>query len=291
LPETTGRSLQPRGGPPTQTLIDLVRPELVEELRAALHRAFELREPCLSAFVPVRFNGTAKLVAVLVQPRARSDRAQDALVTFLEAGDAPSAQQEERGQSTDTLVLSLRDKLRVADQRLETMRQEHALAYEDLRAANEELQSLNEEYRSTTEELETSKEELQSVNEELQTVNNELKLKLEEVSRVNNDLENFMAATDFPMLFLDRSLCIKRHTAALQQIFNVKKQDRGRPIADLTHTLLYDDLAKDAARVLEDLVPVERQIESREGQTLTVRIRPYRTAEDKIDGVVVTFVG
>jgi two-component system CheB/CheR fusion protein len=290
LSETAGRFLQPRGGPPTQTLMELVRPELVEELRACLHRAFELREPCLSAFVPVRFNGTTKLVAVLVQPRARNDRGEDALVTFLDAGGAEGAVPDERGQSTDTLVLSLRDKLRIADQRLETMRQEHALAYEDLRAANEELQSLNEEYRSTTEELETSKEELQSVNEELQTVNNELKLKLDEVSRINSDLENFMAATDFAMLFLDRNLCIRRFTAALRQVFNVKKHDLGRPISDLTHNLSYDDLDKDAVQVLSELMPIERKVETREGEKLTMRIRPYRTSDDRIDGVVVTFV-
>ncbi len=164
------------------------------------------------------------------------------------------------------------------------------MAYEDLRAANEELQSLNEEYRSTTEELETSKEELQSVNEELQTVNHELKMKLEEVSRANNDLENFMAATDIPMLFLDRGLCIKRYTAPLRQLFNVKSHDHGRPIGDLTHNLQYDDLEKDVLKVLDDLVPIERSVKTREGQPLVVRIRPYRTAEDRIDGAVVTFV-
>jgi two-component system CheB/CheR fusion protein len=289
LSATAGRFLQPRGGPPTQTLIQLVRPELVEELRAALHRAFELREPSLSAFVPVRFNGTPRLVGVLVQPRPRRERIQLVLVAVLEAGEA--RQTDERGMETDSLVLTLRDKLRVADRRLETMRQEHALAYEDLRAANEELQSLNEEYRSTTEELETSKEELQSVNEELQTVNHELKVKLEEVSRANNDLENFMAATDFPMLFLDRNLCIKRYTAALRQIFNIKRHDQGRPIVDLTHNVLYDDLATDAAQVLADLAQVERKVKTRDGRALTVRIRPYRTSDDKIDGVVVTFVG
>jgi two-component system, chemotaxis family, CheB/CheR fusion protein len=291
LSETAGRFLQPRGGPPTHTLMDLVRPELADELRATLHRAFELRESCLSSFVPVRFNGTPKLVAVLVQPRPRHEgRTQDALVTFLEGGDAEKLP-DDRGDASDTNVtVGLRDKLRIADQRLETMRQEHSLAYEDLRAVNEELQSLNEEYRSTTEELETSKEELQSVNEELQTVNNELKLKLEEAARANNDLENFMAATDFPMLFLDRNLCIKRYTAALRHVFNIKKQDEGRPIADLTHNVLYDDLEKDAARVLVDLAPVERRVRSREGGELTVRIRPYRTLDDKIDGVVVTFV-
>jgi two-component system CheB/CheR fusion protein len=99
-----------------------------------------------------------------------------------------------------------------------------------------------------------------------------------------------MAATDIPMLFLDRNLCIKRYTAPLRQIFNVKSHDHGRPIGDLTHNIVYDDLERDAARVLVDLVPVERTLEFREGGQVVVRIRPYRTAEDKIDGVVITFV-
>jgi two-component system CheB/CheR fusion protein len=292
LSETAGRFLQPRGGPPTQTITDLIRPELVDELRSALHKAFEQRQACLSAFVPVRFNGTPQLVGLLVQPHPRTDNSEpQALVTFLEAGKANDEDGPQRNESSDSFVLSLRDKLRIAEQRLESMRQDHGMAYEDLRAANEELQSLNEEYRSTTEELETSKEELQSVNEELQTVNHELKMKLEEVSRANNDLENFMAATDIPMLFLDRGLCIKRYTAPLRQLFNVKTPDHGRPIGDLTHNLLgYDDLEKDVLKVLDDLVPIEKPVTTREGQSLAVRIRPYRTAEDKIDGVVVTFV-
>ena len=117
------------------------------------------------------------------------------------------------------------------------------MAYEDLRAANEELQSLNEEYRSTTEELETSKEELQSVNEELQTVNNELKVKLEEVSRANNDLENFMAATDFPMLFLDRNLVHQAvHGASAADFQRQAARSWQRPIGDLTHNVVYEDL-------------------------------------------------
>jgi two-component system CheB/CheR fusion protein len=291
LSESAGRYLQPRGGPPTQTITDLVRSELLDELRSALHKAFEMRHPCLSAFVPVRFNGTPQLVAVLVQPRLRAEgREPQVLVTFLEAGKADSDESPQRNESSDSIVLSLRDKLRIAEQRLESMRQEHGMAYEDLRAANEELQSLNEEYRSTTEELETSKEELQSVNEELQTVNHELKMKLEEVSRANNDLENFMSATDIPMLFLDCGLCIKRYTAPLRQLFNVKSHDHGRPIGDLTHNLQYETLEKDVLKVLDDLAPIERPLKTREGYSLVVRIRPYRTAEDKIDGVVVTFV-
>jgi two-component system CheB/CheR fusion protein len=291
LSESAGRYLQARGGAPTQVVTELVRPELVDELRSGLHRAFELREPCLSSFVPVRFNGTPQLVGMLIQPRPREEgHPQHVVVIFLEGGKADPGENGERGGNSDSIALALRDKLRIAEQRLETMRQEHGMAYEDLRAANEELQSLNEEYRSTTEELETSKEELQSVNEELQTVNHELKMKLEEVSRANNDLENFMAATDIPMLFLDRNLAIKRYTAPLRQIFNVKPHDHGRPIGDLTHNMEYQDLEQDAARVLHALAPVERQIGLRTGERLVVRIRPYRTAEDKIDGVVVTFV-
>ncbi len=291
LSESAGRYLQPRGGPPTQVITDLVRSELLDELRAALHKAFEFSQPCLSAFVPVRFNGTPQLVAVLVQPRARAEgKDAQVLITFLEAGKVDSEEPTQRPESNDSYVLSLRDKLRIAEQRLDSMRQEHGMAYEDLRAANEELQSLNEEYRSTTEELETSKEELQSVNEELQTVNHELKMKLEEVSRANNDLENFMSATDIPMLFLDRGLGIKRYTSPLRQLFNVKSHDYGRPIGDLTHSLQYDGLEKDVLKVLNDLVPIEKPVTTREGQPLVLRIRPYRTAEDKIEGVVVTFV-
>jgi len=290
LSKNAGRFLQPRGGPPTRTLTDLVRMELLDELRAALHHASELREPCLSAFVPVRFNGTRRLVGVFVQPRGEATEKR-MLVMFLEAGERSGEATAERTETSDALVLSLREKLRIAEQRLESMRVEHSTAYEDLRAANEELQSLNEEYCSTTEELETSKEELHSVNEELQTVNHELKAKLEEVSRANDDLENFMAATDIPMLFLDRRLCIKRYTAPMRQIFNFKQHDHGRPIGDLTLALLYDGLEQDAERVLSDLTPIERTVTVRDtGQTLAVRIRPYRTAEDKIDGVVMTFV-
>jgi two-component system CheB/CheR fusion protein len=115
-------------------------------------------------------------------------------------------------------------------------------------------------------------------------------MKLEEVSRAHSDLENFMAATDIPMLFLDSTLAIKRFTPPLQQIFNIKSQDQGRPIGDLTHNLMYDTLEKDAAQVLAELAPIERHVKVRGGGEMLVRIRSYRTADDKIDGVVVTFM-
>ncbi len=170
------------------------------------------------------------------------------------------------------------------------MREESEATNEELRAANEELQSINEEYRSTSEELETSKEELQSINEELQTVNTELKLKLEAVSRAHSDLQNLMAATDIGTLFLDDRLRIKRFTDQVTDLFNITPADEGRPITDFAHHLEYADLAKDAQAVLNDLTPVSREVASRKGRWYEMRMRPYRTVDNKIDGVVITFV-
>src|SRR5262249_40427271 len=171
-----------------------------------------------------------------------------------------------------------------------TTREESETVTEELRAANEELQSVNEEYRSTAEELETSKEELQSINEELQTVNSELKLKLDGISRAHSDLQNLMAATDYGTLFLDAQLRIKLFTPRMADLFNIKAGDEGRPITDFTHRLDYSTLAEDARKVLNDLVPIEKEVPAGDGGWYMVRLRPYRTVDNKIDGVVATFL-
>jgi len=188
------------------------------------------------------------------------------------------------------LVRRLTQELEVTQARLRTVREESDAANEDLRAANEELQSINEEYRSTSEELETSKEELQSINEELQTVNAELKLKLEAISHSHSDLQNLMAATDFGTLFLDSSLRIKRYTERVTELFSLTPTDEGRPITDFAHQLEYQNLTRDARAVLSELAPVRREVSSRDGRWYDIRMRPYRTVDDKIDGVVITFV-
>src|SRR5262249_39718519 len=142
----------------------------------------------------------------------------------------------------------------------------------------------------TSEELETSKEELQSINEELQTVNSELKLKLEAISRAHSDLQNLIAATDIGTLFLDSRLRIKRFTDRVTELFSITATDEGRPITDFAHQLEYEDLVKDARGVLAELAPTRREIQSRNGRWYDMRLRPYRTMDDKIDGVVITFV-
>ena len=194
-------------------------------------------------------------------------------------------------QEADETVRRLTQELELAQERLRTTRDESELANEELRAANEELQSINEEYRSTSEELETSKEELQSINEELQTVNSELKLKLEAESRAHSDLQNLMAATDFGTLFLDSALRIKRFTQQVTDLFRFTPSDEGRLLTDFAHQLEYDDLLGDAQSVLAELTPMRRrEVRSRDGRWYDVRLRPYRTAGDKIDGVMITFI-
>jgi two-component system CheB/CheR fusion protein len=295
LSEAAGRFLQLSGGPVSVDATEMVREELRFDLRAALHRAFERGEPTLSMPLPVRFNGERHRVYLQVKPVLQDgDPTRYALVMFIEGeaiseGVAETALEGADGAAGET-VKQLQLELQMAHNRLRATREESEAANEELRAANEELQSINEEYRSTSEELETSKEELQSINEELQTVNNELKLKLESVSRAHSDLQNLMAATDFGTLFLDPTLRIKRFTPRLTELFNITTSDEGRPITDFTHQLDYHQLADHARTVLKDLAPVEHEVKSHAGGWYLVRIRPYRTVDDKIDGVVATFV-
>jgi two-component system CheB/CheR fusion protein len=298
LSETAGRYLQPSGGPLTGDVTDLVRQELRFDLRSALHRAFERAETTLSPPIPVKFNGFAHRMYFQVRPVAvgqGDSPPRHALIIFIEGEAVDSSlvgvtPAPEEGRGAIETIRRLEQELQLAESRLRTTREESEAANEELRAANEELQSINEEYRSTSEELETSKEELQSINEELQTVNSELKLKLESISRAHSDLQNLMAATDFGTLFLDTTLRIKRFTPRLIDIFNITTSDEGRPITDFTHRLEYERLAEDARTVLRDLTPIEREVQSRNGGWYLVRMRPYRTVDDKIDGVVATFV-
>jgi two-component system CheB/CheR fusion protein len=296
LSETAGRFLQLSGGPITVDADEMVRDELRFDLRAALNRAFERGETTLTMPILVRFNGSKHRVYMQVKPAPQKEgQPRHALVLFIEGETVEDGALEGpldglNRQPPNEVIQKLQEELQLAHNRLRITREESEAANEELRAANEELQSMNEEYRSTSEELETSKEELQSINEELRTVNNELKLKLESVSRAHSDLQNLMAATDVGTLFLDPSLRIKRFTPRMTTLFNITPGDEGRPITDFTHQLDYNGLADHARAVLRDLTPIQHEVESRSGAWYLVGIRPYRTDEDKIDGVVATFV-
>jgi len=158
-----------------------------------------------------------------------------------------------------------------------------------LKSTNEELQSTNEELQSTNEELTTSKEEMQSLNEELQTVNAELLSKVDDFTRVNNDMKNLLNSTDIATLFLDKDLNIRRYTNQATKIFKLIKSDIGRPFTDQVSDLMYPELATDALEVLRTLTFIQKQITTSDGRWFSTRIMPYRTFDDRIDGLVITF--
>ena len=162
-------------------------------------------------------------------------------------------------------------------------------SHEELKSANEELQSTNEELQSTNEELTTSKEEMQSLNEELQTVNAELQSKVDELSSTNNDMKNLLNSTDIATVFLDNALRVRRFTEQATRIFKLIPGDIGRPLSDIVSSLDYPNLPQDAEAVLRTLVFSNREIATSDGRWYQVKIMPYRTLANVIDGVVITF--
>ncbi len=290
LSARAGRYLVHPGGPVTSDAVANVRPELTVDLSAALHRAFEHNEGTLTRRIVLKFDGHFESVALQVSPRGTTEAPKAALVFFVEGGalDADQLLPDGSGEKASE-VAQLRDELFATRTLLRTSREQYETASEQLRSANEELQSINEEYRSTAEELVTSKEELQSINSELQSLNHELRQKYDQEQRAHSDLRNLMGATDIATLFLDRDMRIKRFTPKIVDLFSVQDSDVGRPISDFTHRLENIDLVAEAEHVLADLAPIERNLHSVDGRWFTTRFRPYRTLDERIDGVVVTF--
>jgi two-component system CheB/CheR fusion protein len=196
----------------------------------------------------------------------------------------------ENTADADVRVAALRQELRAKEEYLQATNEELATSNEELKSANEEMQSVNEELQSTNEELETSKEELQSVNEELATVNTELQNKVADLSRSNNDMNNLLAGTGIGTIFVDHQLRIQRFTPAVTQVINLILTDVGRPVGHIVSNLLgYDSLVADVRAVLDSLVPKEVEVQTQTGTWYLLRIRPYRTLENVIEGAVITF--
>jgi len=187
-------------------------------------------------------------------------------------------------------IAALRDELRAKDEYLQSTHEELESSNEELKSSNEEMQSVNEELQSTNEELETSKEELQSVNEELSTVNNELNLKVDDLSCLNNDMNNLLAGTGIATVFVDHQLRILRFTPTASQLINLINSDVGRPVGHIVSNLVgYTSLVADAQAVLDTLMPKDVQVQTTDGAWFTLRIRPYRTLDNVIEGAVITF--
>ncbi len=300
-------------------ILKMAREGLRPALSNALHKCAGTQEAVCMPNLRITNNGHIALVDLSIRPVATTPSSAavvpDAhlyLVALQESPEPPSelprhgavaAKQAAKTKTKAGLVLpspesealaqiaTLKDELRAKDEYLQSIREELESSNEELKSSNEEMQSVNEELQSTNEELETSKEELQSVNEELSTVNTELHTKVADLSRVNNDMNNLLAGTGIATVFVDPYLRILRFTPTAAQIINLIPSDIGRPVAHIVSNLVgYGLLVSDAKTVLDTLVPKDAQVQTTNGAWFTMRIRPYRTLDNVIEGVVITFV-
>ena len=290
----TGRYIDPVGGTATLNLLQLIHPDLRLDLRGALTRAAEEGQTVQLANRRIGQNGHSLVVDLVVEPVKNTSGAVRSYVVLFKDGHAPPGPEQiaASGSSSDqqAYIQQLEAELRETRERLQAIAEEAETTSEELKASNEEYQSLNEELQSANEELQTSKEELQSLNEELTTVNGELSLRVHELGRSNSDLKNFLESTQIATIFLDNELCVTNHTPAVAEIFHLVETDAGRPIGHIKSRIAYEDLQADARRVLRTLAAVEREIGSVTGARYMVRVLPYRSVDNFIAGVVITFV-
>lgn len=290
----TGQFLELASGEPSWDVMGMAREGLRFDLTGALRQAASLKKTVRYEDVEVKIYGGSQRIKLTVKPVDDAASPEDLLmVAFEEAAieNTPETATPSRGRGrADQRIKGRELELRSTQEYLQTTIKELGISNEELKAANEELQSSNEELQSTTEELETSKEELQAVNEELTTVNNEHEFKLEELAKAQNDMYNLLAISNIGTIILDCNLRIQRFTPSVARIMNLVEADHGRPLQHFKSNLNYDRLAEDAQQVLESLYAQEREAQTKEGTWYLVRIRPYRTSENVIEGVVLAFV-
>ena len=293
----TGAYFEPAPGQPTLILLSMAREGLRYDLAAALHDAVGKETPVHRRGVRVKTNGTYLNVDLMVKRIYEPEPLQGLLlVTLVPQADEPPlplkaiGSKKAKGRPEVPFSAGVVQELQYTKQRLQHTIEEHQTANEELKSANEELQSTNEELQSTNEELETSKEELQSLNEELMTVNAELQGKINELSDVNDDLDNLLNSLEIATIFLDHDLNIKRFTPEAKRVVKLIAGDVGRPLADIVSTLADDRLIEEAQEVFQTLVAKEREVQSTDGRWYFLRILPYRTARNTIEGLVLTFL-
>jgi PAS domain S-box-containing protein len=289
MSEKVSRYLELSGGEPTKNLLKLIRPELRLELRSALHQAVQRQTASEARNVLWTRDGVRQSLTIRVKPVTKeNDTAKGFILVIFEPTEQELTVEKVVSRSDEPLARQLEEELIQVKTQLRYSAEQYEYQAEELKASNEEFQAVNEELRSAAEELETSKEELQSINEELRTVNQELKVKIEEISVTSNNLQNLINSAGVATIFLDRAFCIQLYTPAAQQLFNLIPTDYGRPISDITHRLNYDELLPDAETVLHKLALLERELTTTDHRTFLMRMLPYRTAEDRIQGVVLT---
>jgi two-component system CheB/CheR fusion protein len=291
----TGKYLEPAAGKANWNLFAMAREGLRFELAGAFQKALRQKDSVTLAGLKVGINGGRQCVDLAVRKLNEPEALRGlVMIVFTDVAtpvtsEEPHVVRKKTPARSAPRVAELERELERAHAELQSTREEMQTSQEELKSSNEELQSTNEELQSANEELTTSKEEMQSLNEELQTVNNELQAKVDDLSLANSDMKNLLNSTDIATVFLDNNLRVRRFTTQATKIIKLIGGDAGRPITDLASDLRYPELVEDAHEVLRTLVSVEKPITTHDGRWYTVRIMPYRTLDNRIDGVVITF--
>src|SRR5262249_38825604 len=286
----TGSYLEPAAGAATLNVLKMAREGLLVELRAAIQHARKSHRPTRAEGVEVLDGKTKTSVDIDVVP-ITTDSEEYFLILFSDAlrpGPAKKLKVASR-RSADRLLKAERE-LAATKEYLQAIIEEQEASNEELKSANEEVLSSNEELQSTNEELETAKEELQSANEELSTVNEELESRNVQLGEVNNDLNNLLSSVNIPILMLGARAEVRRFTPPAHKLLNLIATDVGRPIADIKTNITGGDLAATVREVIETIAVREREVQDSEGHWYLMRVRPYRTADNRIDGAVVAFL-
>ena len=290
----TGAYLEPAAGQPRLNILEMAREGLENDLASALHQAVTEKTGVIREDVRVKVNNEVTYVNVSVTKINEPESLRGLLLviflpqpTTVTMGKAKSGSHSKRDTSR---TAGLERELQSTKESLQTTIEELETSNEELKSTNEELQSTNEELQSTNEEMETSKEELQSLNEELSTVNAEIQSKVEDLSHTNDDMQYLLNSTEVATLFLDVEFNIKRYTEQVRQLIRLIPTDLGRPLADLVLNMTYQRLVEDCREVLRTLVFKLAEVQTKDDHWFLMRIMPYRTSENVIDGVVITFV-
>lgn len=297
----TSRYLEQPSGSPSQDLLVLAKHELRAKLRIALrHVTEENKRVVIDDIQILRESGRLGVKVVLRPVTVPHINEAMILITFedQEVTDLVTEQNKQQSaqpkgsRSTDesSIIEQMEAELHITREVMQTNIEEWESANEELQAANEEVMSVNEELQSSNEELESSKEELQSMNEELTTVNNQYKDKVDELAKINDDLDNLLSSTNIATLFIDNHLRIGRFTPATKKLLNLITTDVGRPISDIRLKFSDSGLLEDIRQVLSELTPIECEIKTEDGSYYLRRILPYRTNDNRIAGVVITFI-
>ncbi len=290
----TGKYLEPSAGKANMNIYAMAREGLQNELPSAIRKAKLSAEPIKLHKLNIDTNGGTQMVDVTLQRIEKPEAIKGTImIVFADVADAPlpTKRKSKAGdQKSSVREQELEKELQHAHEELQSTREEMQTTQEELKSTNEEMQSTNEELQSTNEELTTSKEEMQSLNEELQTVNNELQSKIADYAAANNDMKNLLNSTDIATLFLDKDLNIRRFTEQTTKLFKLRQTDIGRPFTEIASNLHYPEITDHAHEVIRTLVFKETEIATNDQRWFTIRIMPYRTVDDRIDGLVITFI-